>query len=161
MVEASIQKGNRPEDVDYYGFDLFELMTKKIFDQEVSKWPPSEKKVLNKIKTTGANIKLYKGFSKNTIPVFAREGIVPDFVFIDGGHSIETLESDWEMMKDIIDNDSVVVLDDYISNFDKKKYGCNGLVNSLDRDIWEVEILPIVDVINEELSIQFAKVRKK
>jgi predicted O-methyltransferase YrrM len=161
MINASIQAGNKPGEVDYYGFDLFELMTKEIFDKEVSKWAPSEEEVLKKIEKTKANIRLYKGFSKDTIPVFASEGIVPDFIFIDGGHSIETLESDWNMLKEVVDNKSIVVFDDYISNFDEKKYGCNGLVDSLDTNDWEVEILPTVDKINEDFSIQFAKVRKR
>jgi hypothetical protein len=161
MINASIKSGNDPKNVDYYGFDLFELMTQEIFEKEVSKWAPSEKEVLKKLNKTKANINLYKGFSKDTIPNFMDEGVVPDFVFIDGGHSIETLESDWEMIKESIDKNSIVILDDYISNFDEKQYGCNKLVDSLDRDAWEVEVLPVIDVINEGLSIQFAKVRKK
>ena len=161
MINASLDSCLNAEDIYYYGFDLFELMTQEVFEKEVSKWAPSELKVSKTLAKTGVNIKLYKGFSKDTIPLFVKEGVTPDFIFIDGGHSIETLENDWDLIKEVADKDTIIVLDDYISNFDKKKYGCNGLADTLDRNKWDVDILPVTDVINEELSIQFVKIQKK
>ena len=43
--------------------------------------------------------------------------IKPDFAFIDGGHSTETIRSDYEMCKDI----PVIVMDDYYTEDDNGK----------------------------------------
>lgn len=64
---------------------------------------------------------LMKGNSKEKLKILKDDSlcnlynIKPDFVFIDGGHSTETVRSDYEMCKDI----PVIVMDDYYTEDDK------------------------------------------
>lgn len=39
-----------------------------------------------------------------------------DFVFIDGGHSLETIMKDWMVVQSIMDEKTVVIFDDYYPN---------------------------------------------
>ena len=77
--------------IDYYGFDLFEIMNDDILNNELSKMPLSEISVKKFLSKT-ANIKLFKGYSQTTLKNFNEK---VDFIFIDGGHKIETIKNDW------------------------------------------------------------------
>ena len=65
-----------------------------------------------------------------------------DFVWLDGGHSIETIRSDWENIKRCLTPDAVVFFDDYFEGggIDTTVTGCNSLLAELKH-----EILPIKD----------------
>ena len=76
-------------------------------------------------------VKLFKGFSRDTVPEFAKLGIKPDFVFIDGGHSWDTVKDDWNNVKGLIHNDTVIVFDDYLSAAEEVGWGCNRTIDSL------------------------------
>ena len=60
-----------------------------------------------------AKIHLLKGDTKKTLPKFIRQKKKVDFIFIDGGHSVNTIKSDWNAIKKIISKRSLVIFDDY------------------------------------------------
>ena len=110
IVEIGVYKGFRSKemiqaakifnnDVQFFGFDLFEMINKKILIKELSKIPNSKKNIeenLSKI----SSVKLFKGYTNKTIPKIKNKKI--DFIFIDGGHSVSTIKNDWKNCKYII-----------------------------------------------------------
>ena len=67
-----IQAAGDDRSVTYYGFDLFEDMDKDTFELEVSKWPPPRSEVETLLSNTGANINLYQGNTRDTLPEFVK-----------------------------------------------------------------------------------------
>ncbi|KKK89601.1 hypothetical protein LCGC14_2731450, partial [marine sediment metagenome] len=85
--------------------------------------------VYERIRGIGVEVKLFKGFSKDTLPIFAKMNIRPDFVYIDGGHSFETVENDWNWVKQL--TDGIVIFDDYLSAVEDVCWGCNRTVDAI------------------------------
>src|SRR4051794_24682948 len=88
-----------PREIHYHGFDLFEMLTEAELVKEFSLRPPSRAEVQQRLERTGANIHLHQGYSRDTLKAWrpgngANHPI--DFLFIDGGHSLETIASDWQ-----------------------------------------------------------------
>ena len=150
-----------PEEIEYYGFDLFELLDHENSVKEFSIPPPPLEIIQNKLKKTGANIHLYKGYTKDTLPKVINELPEMDFIYIDGGHSIETIKNDWEYAQRLMHENTVVIFDDYWNRDDA---GCKKVVEGIDKNNFKVEILPIQDKFKKEwgvLKINFVKVRRK
>lgn len=167
MIEAA-SLGRSPEEIQYFGFDLFEMMTPETFDKELSKWPLTESKIRAKLQKTGAEINLFKGFTSDTLPKFAEErgGNTVDFAFIDGGHAIDTIQSDWDTIKEIISTGSSVLFDDYYVDCPQriKEFGCNATLEGIDRQLFDWEVLPDVDRFSPDdgpLNVSIAKVRRR
>ena len=166
MINASISAGNNKDDIHYYGFDLFESYTP---DDSVGdiKVPPSLEEVKNKLEASGVNIHLYKGDTRETIPEFTKplgDGLKMDFIYIDGGHSFENIETDWNNVQPLIDNDTMIIFDDYneYTNATPVTWGCNPIINSLDEKVWNVEKLPSFDLMHDTgRKIYYILVTKK
>ena len=89
----------------YTGFDLFEDATKDTDSEELNVKRHFELTEVSKhIEMAGFdNFQLIRGNTRETLPQWI-EKIPPfDFAFIDGGHSIETIESDLKYIKSNID----------------------------------------------------------
>ena len=56
-----------------------------------------------------------------------------DLIFIDGGHSVKTIESDWKNSIKNLDNNGLIVFDDYYVGDSKitKKFGCNQIIEKI------------------------------
>lgn len=148
----------------YFGFDLFEDLDEETSKSEFNGKPKSSySEVFNRLRNLqkefpGFFFALYKGNTRETIPenidkvieLSNDEGIVvnvkpsmSEFVFIDGGHSIETISSDYENFK----NCNLVILDDYYEKDengripDISKFGCNFLLQKYS----DLKVLPIAD----------------
>jgi len=156
-ISSRFHKSN---EVHYHGFDLFETMDSEKFNKEISKQPPSLTEVQSKLEKTGADIHLHKGDTTSTLREL--EGKLPkmDFIFIDGGHSLETIANDWQYASMLMDKGSVAIFDDYWTN--RTDGGSKVTVDLIDRSKFLVEILPVVDRFEKTqfgpLSIQLAKV---
>lgn len=162
MIEEA-KKNFPPEEVQYYGFDLFELLDDEMASKEfsTSKIPPPLEIVKEKLEKTNAEIHLYKGNTRETLPRVVNELPKMDFVFIDGGHSIETVQSDWKYAQMVMSEETVVVFDDYRNRDD---VGCKRVVEGIDKTKFEVKILPIQDKFKEEwgiLRVNFVQVKKR
>lgn len=149
------------ETVYFYGFDLFELMNEELLKKEISKFPLTENHIFNKLKKT-AYVKLYKGFSDKTLPKFVDKQIPIDFVFIDGGHSRDTIYSDWKNVEKIIKNNSVVMFDDYYIGKKNDSYGCKFIFDNIDEKKYSWKLCSLKDdVLIENLNFKNSLVKLK
>jgi len=151
----------------YIGFDLFEDMTPEMNKAELSKstLPPAKAAAEATLKRAGANVlALIKGNTRETIPAFVEVlhgSVIPDLIFVDGGHSLETIDSDWAALSNLVGPKTYVVFDDYYEN--KDDYGCKQLITRLAADpAFKVELLTPVDrPISTGLHIRMALVKLK
>ena len=123
-----------PEGAKYYGFDLFEDMTPELDKLECNIKPHVSIHMVDASFGVFPH-KLIKGNTRDTLPKFAKRKIGIDFAFIDGGHSVETIRSDWENVKRLMRPGGTVVFDDYYEGMpeeDLKKWGANCVVKDLD-----------------------------
>ena len=125
----------------YYGFDLFEDADPKTDAEEFNvKQHYSVEDV--EMRLTGFKVRLIKGNTRETLKNFKPE-IPVDFLWLDGGHSVETIRSDWENLKPHLAKDACVFFDDYYTGpIDTSKMGCNEIVKDLTH-----EVLPIKDAV--------------
>jgi hypothetical protein len=132
--------------VFYQGFDLFEDATDEDDARELNVKPhvPVDQvrarlEVLAR-QHPGFAFALHKGDSRDTLPE-----LTVDLAYIDGGHSIETIASDYARLR----RSRVVVLDDWYSPDaqglcqDISRFGCNQLGDQLRATTKRrIEILP-------------------
>lgn len=127
--------------VDYWGFDLFaEGSTAEQLSAEVDGGTPplSINAVFERLQRPGATIHLVPGDTRYTL---ARTDVPPaDLVFIDGGHSYDTVASDWKNAQEFLHPRSVVYFDDYTNDVGVRHgYGVKRLVDELNSSVWLVE----------------------
>ena len=159
------------KDIRYYGFDLFEGLNDELLKSEFSKVPPTEREIQERLSASGASVRLFKGFSQDTLPAFVAEWKqLPepiDVVFIDGGHAEETIASDWQNVRQLMGPTTQVIFDDYYrEDYAAKlgRVGCQYLIDALDRTVYDVEILDPSDSFKKDwgtLTINLAKVTLK
>ena len=161
--------------VHYWGFDLFEGSSESIDIQEFNFRSHTKleevKEKLEKFQRSnkGFTFNLIKGNTRQTIraninaswpdPKTQKEHILgeADLSYIDGGHSIETIQSDYNQLK----NSKTIVLDDYYTPDENgncpttKKVGCNELLTNIDHFI-----LPACDRLDSGGVIQMAATGK-
>lgn len=159
MIEAAQESMGR---VTYTGVDLFEL-SPEMKQKEFSKFPSPRGAVWQRLMSTGASIELLKGNSYTQVRKL--EGPY-DLIFIDGGHSWETIEKDWNAVQHLIGTSTIVIFDDYYPYYEDDLYGigCQKLVNSLSDKEWDVEVLEPGETWEQSfgpLTIHMAKVTKK
>jgi predicted O-methyltransferase YrrM len=165
MIQESLKHSDK-KDVRYYGFDVWEQMTKTLFEKEYSKWPPQKNVVSSLLSETGIEVNLVQGNTIKTLPKFVAgfEDSL-DFVYIDGGHSFETIENDWNNISTITNDNTIIVFDDYYVMNDKSNpvNGCSKLINEIiNSNMWNVEILPGYEQEKTwDKKIYFVKVTKR
>jgi hypothetical protein len=123
----------------YVGFDLFEEATAETNAEEMNGKGAGEfdtaTRKLEAIQREhpGFTFELHKGNTRETLH---GKTIVADFVFIDGGHSVETIRGDYEALK----SSKLIAFDDHYTGIDTKKFGCNEVIKGR-----TYTILPIAD----------------
>tara|TARA_R100001086_G_scaffold245196_2_gene175808 strand:- start:700 stop:3018 length:2319 start_codon:yes stop_codon:yes gene_type:complete len=141
------------DEVTYYGYDLFEEATTELDEKELnSKQHNLLTAVENRLeqyqknckaKNKTFNFKLFKGDTKYTL-----QQKKVDFAYIDGGHSEETVNHDYDMLKE----SSVIVFDDFVSKDPngndpgEEFYGVNKIIEKVDK---RRKVLPSSDGIVE------------
>ena len=122
---------------EYHGFDLFEDMTPEMIKAENSK-TSNDSLATVAAKLKGYNFHLHKGNTRQTLAEFST---MVDFVWIDGGHSIDTIRSDWNNVKRLLLPDAEVWFDDYYTSDEQgrgpdiSKFGCNLIVRDLPHSV--------------------------
>ena len=165
MMQTAIRH-HPPGTIDYFGFDLFEDLTDALLHSELSKKASAFNRVEQKLVKTGANIRLFKGNTKETLPQALPLIGTADFVFIDGGHSLETIQSDWNYVKTLMHERTHIIFDDYYVDTSPALdgLGCQTLIDQLDRGQYDVHVLEPTDVFRKEwglLKIKMAVVQRK
>jgi predicted O-methyltransferase YrrM len=128
--------------VEYFGFDLFEIMNKNILKKEISKKPITKEETRKLLKTTGCKINLYKGFTEITLPQNIEKLPKMDLIFIDGGHSLKTIKNDWHYSRQLMHKNTVLIFDDY---WNRDNVGCKKIIKGIDKDKYSVRVLPLQD----------------
>lgn len=163
MALAAFENSKR---VHYTGFDLFEDATFEIDRKEQNVKPHNNFDAVKKrLEDFAGKMKedkktftftLLKGDSKETMPKAKKELKKADFAFIDGGHSEETILSDYENLIHV----PVVVLDDYYSKDIDDKIpgddflGTNRLVESMEKT--RIFVLPSQDRVKDGGTVHLA-----
>lgn len=124
----------------YYGFDLFEDATAENDREEMNVKPHYYMEAVED-RLTGFDAHLIKGNTRETLPAFKPDKPI-EFVWLDGGHSVDTIRSDWEAIKPHLADGAWVFFDDYYIGveIDTTRFGCNLVVAELRH-----EVLPIAD----------------
>lgn len=153
----------KADEIDYYGFDLFGQMTTERFAEEKSKWPPTQQEADAKLRSTSANIHLYQGDTTEVLPSLVERLPKMDFIFIDGGHSLETIANDWHWASLLMHDKTVVVFDDYWLG--RTDAGCKVMVDAIDRKKYTITLWPVTDSFQKTafgpLRIKLVAVRKR
>ena len=95
----------------------------------------SLKSVKKSLKKFGNNVTLYKGLSEKMLTKINMSEI--DFVFLDGGHSYETVKNDLFLILKNMKKNKIIICDDY----DQKNYGVKKAVDELVNNVTEVKEL--------------------
>lgn len=134
----------------YFGFDLFEDATTETDAEEMNvKAHWSLEDVAAKLK--GYPAVLTKGNTRYTLPDFNHP---VDFVWMDGGHSVETIASDFANVRRVATPDAEIYLDDYYTGpIDTEQFGCNKLVADLKH-----EVMPMRDPVAGGGWVQMVRV---
>lgn len=172
MIEIGVWRGDRTVRFlsdgkklqRYVGFDLFEDMTDTKFQQESMGGclPSMKMEVMQRIqpfaKQSGCEVELIAGPTEETLPEFVKNNVNKfDFVYIDGGHSIETIANDWSYAKEIVAPNGLIVFDDYYLNDDTR--GAKQMIEKLLKNPgYRVRFFPIIEDIIEELQITMVAV---
>ena len=131
-----IHKGNFTfTGIDLFGIDLLDNNTKEFtpISNKISnpfKWfffkfilriePHSKKGVEFLLKKFGNSANILKGYSDQILQQINLKKI--DFVFLDGGHSYDTVKMDLQILISKLDKNGVIVCDDYnISHYGVKR----------------------------------------
>lgn len=139
----------------YFGIDIFEDTNNILDDKEMTSkhnkisnpikhllYNVIFKRNLNSLKSVNSllkkfnkNVILYKGLSSKMLPKIDISKI--DFVFLDGGHSYETVKNDLHLILKNIKKNKVIICDDY----DQKQYGVKKAVDELTNNVTEIKEL--------------------
>ena len=173
ILEVGVYKGKRSKEmieaarifndkIYFYGFDLFEMFDKSILKNELSKSPGNKKKIYKELSKI-ANVKLFSGYTYKTLPIINEK---VDFIFIDGGHSIKTIYSDWKHCSKLMKKKSILLFDDYYLNNKNiiKNFGCNKIIKKISNSIYEKKLHNFTDsffVNNNLLKIKIVSIFKK
>jgi uncharacterized Rossmann fold enzyme len=160
IIEVGTHKGVRAEmmcreavkhqeRVHYIGYDLFDEATAETNEQELNgKGAGSEAGARSRLENIdGLTFEFIKGNTRDTLH---GKDVRGDFVFIDGGHSVETIRGDYEALK----ASRMIAFDDWYdgNKVDLSKFGCNEVLRNVRH-----EILPEADNHNG-LTIRLAVV---
>ena len=116
VLEVGTHKAVRPREWymfhkfdHYYGFDVFDDGDENLDKKEMNgKGRCSLEYAEEQLKDIPHT--LYKGLTTETLPQFNER---VDFAFIDGGHSVETINHDFEIVSRILKPGGVIILDDF------------------------------------------------
>lgn len=161
-MEMSERALKHSDSVRYVGFDLFQAA-----DYETDQRELNVKRTLH-VKEVEASLFKFqsrhgKRFQFELVQGDTREtmrdwyGTKADLVWLDGGHSVETIRNDYEALK----GSRVVLFDDYYTPDqngicpDISKFGCNRIVCE-----YTHEILPAIDRIEGLGCIQIARIQR-
>ncbi len=137
---------------EYIGFDLFESGDPKT-DQVEYNMKKHVSLAAVRQKLAGYKATLVMGNTRTTLPGFTYSKPI-DFVWLDGGHSVETIASDWKAIKPLLAPGAEVWFDDYYTGGpDIGRVGCNQIVATLPHVLH-----PAVDRVGDGGYVQMVRV---
>lgn len=173
IMEIGVHQGERSREmlreanrhgrhrVHFFAFDLFEEWNPEKNAAEYGKpAPPLKSQSYRQLLFGFANLKhlrICRGDSAIMLPQIIAELPKMHVIFVDGGHSLETINSDLTHALTLLDTGGVMILDDYYP--DKLDVGCRAAVESFAarRPEFVFEALPRIDRF-DELQVACVKV---
>ena len=143
---------------EYFGFDLFEEAS-----DETDKAEKNVKKHYSleevKERLNDVNATLYRGDSKQQLKRYLKEHgeNSADCVFIDGGHSVETIKSDYKYAKKIVQKGGIVIFDDFYTEMPEEELKQYGAQEVLEGE--EYYLMPTRDHVKGGGRVQMAVVQ--
>ena len=139
----SVARKSSPSTQIYYlGVDLFkEGLTSEKYLSEISLYPNTLSEVYSKLnKFNNVKIELIQGNSIEVIPLLPKN-LKFDLVHIDGGHSLDTVKSDWSNISRLIGTKTAVFFDDYSNKRGVVKggFGVKEVVDKIDTATFKIE----------------------
>lgn len=133
LIEIGTHRGKRARSLaplcrHYYGFDLWEAGNDETDLRERN--GKGRSTMIDVLKLVGSQAELIQGDTRVTLQAFVNRGIKADFVFIDGGHSVETITSDFYWISKILNPKAVVVFDDFYEP-EVPGFGCNTIIEKI------------------------------
>jgi len=122
--------------MEYVGIDLWEGLTDEISARELNAKPRIPLHVVQtNLNNIGLKCSLFKGFSEEELPkVLSQYGEKSfPFIYIDGGHSVETIRKDLLYCVELISPGGLIVMDDYYTEVLPEftdRWGCNRVLES-------------------------------
>ena len=147
ILEIGVWKGDtsrlmllwsKNKQVEYHGIDVFEISNSDLVKKEVSLVADSMNSILKRLKKISQNVYLYKGYSTDVFEPLSKKGIKFDCIWIDGGHSYETVKFDFEHYSQLLQKNGIIFIDDYSKDShlpDVKKYIDAELLNNNKYDV--------------------------
>lgn len=123
MAETAMENAAVPQEVEYYGFDLFRY--------------PSSDRVGRRLEKLGCRFELFEGNTLETLPVSVATLPKMDLIFIDGGKSLKEALSDWENSELLLHDRTGV----FVHNADF--VGVRRMLDQVSRDKYEVEVFQV------------------
>ena len=173
IIEIGVYRGVRAKEmiqaaqifnknIEYFGFDLFEMINKKIQRQELSKIPYSKKDIKNNL-SKYAKVRLFKGYTSKTLDKLKNKKV--DLIFIDGGHRLGTIKNDWKKSIKFQKKNTIIIFDDYYLDNKKiiKNFGCNLVVNKIDEKRYSKKFFFFTDRfvhLKQRLNIKMVLLKK-
>lgn len=162
--DRAIEVARASPGLDYVGIDLFETATSADDERELNvKSQIGARAVAARLaehKGTIRNAVLFVGNSTRLDPEFVTQYTGwAELIFIDGGHSLATIESDLRHAFMFRAPGGVIVMDDYYSETGQgftDKWGCNRILEASGVDY---EVLPIRDPLKQGGTVQMVLVR--
>jgi len=164
MLNAALQSSTN---VSYVGCDLFsDLQDEVNYHNEVSLWAHSLESIQSNLlaKFPRVQIEMVKGYSDETLPSLLGRHF--DLIFIDGGHSENTVRKDWEICSRLLAKDGAIFFDDYtnLRGVRKAGYGIRKVIQEIDRSKYSIRIFSNRDFFLKPyglLTTRLVKVVKK
>lgn len=172
-MEIGVWRGDRAVEIaqlypnaEYVGFDLFESATAETDEREKNVKPHfAGQDVAQRLEDNKIRAMLVGGDTRETLPAFAAEHpeVKADLIFIDGGHSVDTIQSDFLNAQRMVSERGWIVFDDYYhgEEIDTDKYGCNKIVDSLDPAGWVIEPGEYLDPVQGGGEVSIVAVRRR
>jgi len=111
---AELIRHSKNTNVNYYGVDVFLSGWSDIVEREEQSIKPDDiDTVRNFLSAYSINVYLYEGRSNDVLPVLKEKNLNFDLIWIDGGHSYETVKNDFVHSIDMLSDDGVIFFDDY------------------------------------------------
>ena len=129
----------------YVGFDLFERASEYSDLKEKNVKPHySARQVMDRLDAFSLQATIVCGNTNETFCKWADENPESvDLIYIDGGHSVDTITNDYQNALKAIKKGGVIVFDDYYEDMDTiDRFGANRVLEASGK---EFEILPLKD----------------
>ncbi|WP_435011812.1 class I SAM-dependent methyltransferase (plasmid) [Tundrisphaera lichenicola] len=160
-----LEKGGSLE--RYVGFDLFDDLTEDLAKQEkmglcrATRFEEVRNRLMEARHGDRPTVELVVGLTDQSLPEFVKSnGPEFDFIYIDGGHSLETIRNDWTYSEKLLAPEGLAVFDDYYLNDTSR--GAKPMVDELlQDDRFEVRFFPMIEDSIDNIQMTMATVSRR